>query len=134
MRCFQESYFKNCANPTEKWRKSCLHLFQLTAEQILGGGQIKRATTKTARRQHLILLNLALVTESESPESEIEIGSDQKFEFPLVARSSSQAAERFYLKEEELLCKCDLVFEFSTTDQVSDFRSRENPTVSYWGQ
>ena len=46
MRCFQESYFKNCANPTEKWRKSCLHLFQLTAEQILGGGQIKRATTK----------------------------------------------------------------------------------------
>ena len=71
-----------------------------------------------------------MVTESESPEHKIEIGFDQKFEFPLVARSSSQAAERFYLKEEELLCKCDLVLEFSTTDQVSDFRSRENPTVS----
>ena len=71
-----------------------------------------------------------MATESESPESEIEIGFDQKFEFPLVARSSSQAAERFYLKEEVPLCKCDLVFEFSLADQVSDFRSRENQTVS----
>ena len=65
-----------------------------------------------------------MVSESKSPESEIEIGFDQKFEFRLVARSSSQAAERFYSKE------CDLVFEFLTADQVSDFRSRENQTVS----